>query len=40
MINLGKKMNSFSGFLDGVVNLTFRLLVDESGTEMDDAVIA
>lgn len=31
-------MNSMSGFLDGIVNFVFRLLVDETGTAMDDAI--
>lgn len=40
MINLGKKMNSMSGFLDGGINLVFRLFTDETGTLMDEAITA
>lgn len=39
MINLGKKVNSFSGFLDGMTNFVFRYLSEEP-TVMDALVTA
>ena len=30
MISIGKKVNSFSGFLDGVVNFVFRYFSDDN----------
>ena len=38
MINLGKKVNSMSGFLDGFVNFIFRYLTEDP--DVMDAVVA
>ena len=32
MINIGKKLNTPSGFLDGVVNFVFRFFTDDTVT--------
>lgn len=41
MISVGKKVNSFSGFLDGVVNFIFRYFGDTSSqTTFDGYVVA
>lgn len=39
LINLGKKVNSFSGFLDGLVNFIFRYLSEDPDV-MDALVTA
>ena len=36
-MNLGKKVNSFSGFFDGVINFVFRYFSDDTST-LDTAV--
>ena len=39
MINLGKKINSFSGFFDGAVNFLFRVYADvDNSKAMDNAI--
>ena len=39
MINIGKKVNSMSGFLDGIINFVFRFLSEDT-TVMDAIVTA
>jgi hypothetical protein len=37
LINFGKKVNSFSGFLDGLINFVFRYLSEDSAVM--DAIV-
>lgn len=39
MISVGKKVNSFSGFFDGAINLVFRAFTDDH-TAFNTAVAA